>query len=224
MKLGTIIAVFMAMVCMVDPIEAQDFGGSFGVAYWKPDWDLSQAEGTTNGIWGPTAMLRYKDISFSIQYFTGEYDINFESLPDTYAADRTDLDLGVSFRFLKYFNATAGYKMIKFDWNTTYRLDATIQGFALGIGAAYTFPSNMLIYGSGSYLPALEYEWDFGGVTESYDGTGMTLDGGFGYVFQPINFVLKAGYRYQKFDADDAQAEGVEETNKGFRAELSYLF
>jgi predicted porin len=213
----------MLMTCAAAFAE-EEWGGSLGIAYWKPDWDRSASDATTSGIWGPTGSIRYKNFSLTAQYFTGKFDIEFHGLDDTYAANRTDLDIGISYRFLKYLSATVGYKSIAFDWDAGYRLDATIKGIALGLGASYTFPSRFLIYGSGSYLPALKYKWNFGGLEETYDGAGTTLDAGIGYVFQSMNIVMKAGYRHQRFTLNDEDYKDLDETNKGIRAEISYLF
>ncbi|MBN1552058.1 hypothetical protein JW979_11330 [bacterium] len=203
----------------VTTVAAKDWGVTLGGAYWKPDWDRGSTEGTTDGLLGPTASLRYKNVILSVQYYSGEFDIE-----DTFTADRTDLDLAVSYRLFNYYFATVGYKSVEFDWEAGYALDASITGYAVGFGGSYTSPSGFLFYGAGSYLPQMDYEWNFGGIKETYDTTGYTFEAGTGYVFRPAHMMLKLGYRYQKFNVDDEEGLTLDENNSGLKGEISFFF
>ncbi len=204
---------------------AEDWGGNLGVAYWKPDWERASTDGETSGIWGPTASIRYKNLIVSAQYFTGEFDITVDGGSTEYTADRTDLDIAVSYRFMRYFYATVGYKLIEFDWDAGYTIDAEISGVAVGLGTAYTYPSGFLIYGSGAYMPDLEYKWNFGSLETSFDTTGITLEAGVGYLLRSANLTGRLGYRYQDFSVDEDEGFGnLDDESKGVRAEISFFF
>lgn len=223
----SILVVILAIIPGISSVIAGDiWGGSLGVAYWIPEWDRSGATSSTSGIYGPSVSLRYRNFSTSVQYFTGKFDLEFDGVQGSYSADRTDLDLAFSYRFLDYFSVTAGYKNIEYDWNIgSYSLDASIEGFAIGLGAAYTTGNGILFYGSGSYLPSLDYQWNYGGIKDTYDADGVTLEGGIGYLIKPAHLLVKAGYRYQNFSLSDAEpGTDLDETTDGFRFELAYLF
>ncbi len=202
-----------------------DWGGVIGGTYWKPDWDREYSDGSTDGLLGPSVSIRFKNLILSAQYYTGEFDIDYPGSTQTYSADRTDLDIALSYRFLGFLNATVGYKNIDFDWVASYQIDASISGFALGAGGSYTFSPGLLVYGSASYLPALDYRWDFGGVGETFDATGYTLDFGTGWVFSRIHLMTRIGYRYQSFDVKQNESPNMlDESNQGFKADVAYFF
>ena len=202
-----------------------DWGGMIGGTYWRPDWDRERSDGSTDGLFGPSVSIRFKDLILSAQYYTGEFDIDFPGSSRTYSADRTDLDIALSCRFLGFLNATVGYKNIDFDWVASYQIDASISGLAIGAGGSYTFAPGLLLYSSASYMPALDYRWDYGGVGETFDATGYTLDAGTGWVFSKIHLMTRIGYRYQSFDVEqNGSSDILDETNQGFKVDVAYLF
>ena len=206
-----------------------DIGGSVGATYWLPKWEheIVNFDSDTSGIYGPVAFLHYGPVGLGIQYYTGEYDVSFHDTTDEINADRTDLDIIISYRIAKIFQVAVLYKQIDLEWIDVLTIKTDINGFGLGGGFSKIYQANgFMLYGFGFYLPDLDNERTTSGIDESiqFDSDGYWLEAGIGYLIPTSHLLLKAGYRYQKIDATSNGKDNWGEENKGLRAEISYYF
>lgn len=203
------------------------WGGMAGLSCWLPAWDhdLPGFDSSSSGMYGPTAFVHYGPVGFGAQYYRGTFDITFDGLDTNIEADRTDLDLILSYRFARYFQASLLYKQIEFDWTQQFRVDTSVDGFGVGGGFTRIFrPLNILLYGYGFYLPDMDHSQSLEtGETVSYDSKGYWMEAGTGYLIAPAHLIIKAGYRFQKIDACSGSRDWSEETS-GFRIDLNYYF
>jgi len=206
--------------------DPSPWGGSLGIAYWYPEWsnDSVNFDSSTSGLYGPSAFIHYGRIGLGLQYFTGEFDLEFPGGDSDVSADRTDLDLILSYRVSRMVQLSVLYKSIGYEWSQTYSVDSEITGFGFGGGFNHVFPSGILLYGYGFYMPGLDFEEDIGDWNSySGDADGYWIEAGLGYIIRELNLVAKASYRTQRIDIDIESTDWTEET-KGFRVDISYLF
>jgi len=206
--------------------DSDSWGGSIGATYWKPDWtnEKSDLKSDTNGLFGPVAFLHYGKIGFGIQYFSGKFDLEFPGVTNDISADRTDLDLTISYRIADIFQLSLLYKKIDFDWSQTYKVNSTISGFGIGAGVNKVFPNNFLVYCFGYYMPGMNFDQDIE-LSSSYtgDADGYWLEGGVGYLIPAAHLLTKIAYRFQTIDIESNSQSWTEETD-GIRVDLSYYF
>lgn len=202
------------------------WGGSIGVAYWYPDWsnDSIHFDSKTSGLFGPAGFIHYGRLGLGVQYFTGDFDLDFPGAENTVTADRTDLDLMLSYRITRIFQFSVLYKSIEYDWTQTYSVDSKLSGFGFGGGFNNIFSNNILLYGYGFYMPDLDFEEDIGDFSSySGDADGYWIEAGIGYLIRDLNLVAKISYRLQSIDVDIESTDWTEETD-GIKVDVSYLF
>jgi len=209
--------------CADSPVP---WGGSLGFAYWYPDWtsELSDFDSTTSGLYGPALFLYYKKAGIGFQFFTGEFDLDFPGNQRSISANRTDMDIIISYRIAKIFQVSGLYKNIHYDWNQTYSVDSKLTGFGFGGGINHIFTSNYIVFGFGFYMPSLDYDQTISqGSNYSGKATGYWLEGGIGYLVPHPRILAKLGYRYQTINIESNSIDWLERTN-GIRADVSYYF
>ncbi|MCD4653379.1 hypothetical protein K8T06_05540 [bacterium] len=228
-KIGSFFTIIFCILLLTQTAAADDspsFGGSLGVTYWYPNWSNEQSDfdSSTSGLYGPVVFLYYGNIGVGIQYYTGEFDLDFPGTSSSISADRTDLDFMISYRIADIFQLSVLYKQIQFEWSQTYHVESDISGFGFGGGFNKVFPSKFLIYGFGFYMPGLDYEQDIAqSTTYNGDADGYWFEGGVGYLISDLHLLAKLGYRYQTIDIDAGSSSWKEKTD-GVRVDISYYF
>jgi hypothetical protein len=209
-----------------DCIDREQWGGNLGFSYWYPEWSngLSNFDSSTAGLYGPAFFIHVKNWGIGLQYFTGEFDLIFPGSSQAISADRTDMDIMLSCRIAKYFQLSALYKNIEFDWKQTYKVRSHLSGFGFGGGVNHVFPQKILCYGFGFYMPTLDYRQAIsGGDDVSGNADGYWLEGGIGYIITHPGLILRLGYRYQRLSIEADILDWIEDTD-GVRADITYYF
>ncbi|MBN1879294.1 hypothetical protein JW823_04210 [bacterium] len=203
-----------------------NWGGSLGLSTWFPDWSNEDTnfESSSSGLYGPSLFIHYRNFGLGLQYFTGQFDLLFPGTSDEITADRSDFDVILSYRIARLFQASVLYKSIQYDWQQTFDVESTLNGFGFGGGINHVFPVGILLYGYGFYMPGLDYEQRIThGARYSGDASGYWFEAGSGHVFSNPGILFKLGYRYQIIDIE-SQSSSWQETTKGFRFDVSYCF
>ncbi len=222
------LSIAMFLLLTISPCLAEDWhwGGSIGATYWVPDWEHDRYGFTsdTNGLLGPVAFLHYGNIGIGLQYYSGKFDLTFPDSSEDLNADRTDMDLMVSYRVAKILQISLLYKEITFDWNQLYRVETSVKGLGIGAGLNQIFPNRFMIYGFGFYMPDLDHTQSIAqGPDYEYDSNGYWMEAGLGYMIPEAHLLIKAGYRYQRI-AIQVEELDYTELSRGTRAEISYFF
>jgi len=236
-KRTIVVGIITLLAALGTTASAENWSFRAGLQYWMPDWKYDKSvydyDGDTDGVYGPVLFVGYKNFGLGINYYTGTFDVKVEG--ETQEKDRTDYDIYMTYRFLKYFNAILGYKVLDFEKGESieYNLETKVDGFALGIAAGYPIgTTNIFVYGNGFYLPALtgDEEWvpQFQGgehIKYDVDADGFNIEAGAGYLFnfsETVSLSVKAGYRVQRFDYefDNEFVLPADEAYDGFRIEI----
>lgn len=206
--------------------ERSQWGGNIGITYWYPDWSNEQSDfdSETSGVYGPVGFIHYGNFGLGLQYYSGEFDLDFPGAASKISADRSDLDLTLSYRIADIFQLSVLYKQIEFDWEQTFEVKSEITGFGVGGGFNKVFPNRLLMYGFGYYLPELDYEQTIAEAKDhSGDANGFWVEAGIGYVIPDVHLLAKIGYRFQSIDVETTVSDWTEETD-GFRIDICYYF
>ena len=217
---------FLFSLLTLSSLASDQWGGNLGFSYWHPDWTSEQTDfcSSTDGLYGPALFFHVKNWGLGIQYFTGSFDLDFQQSSQTLAANRTDMDIILSYRLAKYFQLSALYKNIEFDWKQTYKVKSTLSGFGFGGGFNNVFSKNFLCYGFGFAMPKLDYSQTiFSGSNLSGNADGCWVEGGLGYILSDLRLIVKLGYRYQRLSFEADTHDWIEKT-EGLRVDLSYYF
>lgn len=226
-KLITICFLFLLLtLSTIECTADEQWGGNLGLSYWHPDWTNEQNDfcSSTPGLFGPTLFVHVKNLGLSFQYFTGGFDLDFQNSSQTLSANRTDMDIILSYRLAKYFQLSSLYKNIQFDWKQTYKVESKLSGFGFGGGFNSVFSEKYLCYGFGFVMPKLDYSQTiFLGHDLSGDADGYWLEGGLGYILSDWRLIMKLGYRYQYLSIEADSRDWTEKT-EGLRVDISYYF
>ncbi|MBN1552996.1 hypothetical protein JW979_16090 [bacterium] len=194
--------------------NAKDWDFRFGLQYWRPDWsyekDIYEYQADTSNVYGPAGYIGYKNWGFGVNYFTGNFDVDVDF--DVSSKKREDLDIYVTYRFLSYFNAILGYKLLDFEKVESFDYDLTtsVDGIAIGIAMGYPLAkTRAFVYGNAFFMPSLsgEESWKpaYSGLpslTYDVDAKGYNAELGLGYLWammEDFSLSFKGGYRLQRF-------------------------
>ncbi len=244
MKKYIFIVVTIAIIAgSLAPVKAvSDWSYRIGVQYWKPDWTFDKSlysyDGSTDGAYGPVLFLGYRDFGLGLNYYAATFDVEKSWEQDgekhverSSGRDRTDFDLYLTYRFLKYFQAIVGYKYLDFEKEEQgFIVQTTVTGPAVGLAGGYPLGStNIFVYGSFFYMPKLtgDEEWK-GSELAAYDtdADGYNLEAGVGYSLTMLDIFImnfKGGYRLQNFNyefGNDSIYPVDNENYDGFRLEV----
>ncbi len=221
----------VAIFCLItvssgESNDSRNWGGNFGGAFWQPGWtaDHNEFDSSSTGLFGPSLFFHYNNAGIGIQYFSGDFNLNFTDSTQPITAARTDMDIFFSYRLGNFLQLSAIYKNIKYDWDQKFSVKSHITGFGLGAGFNHILPERFLLYGYGFYLPELDYsqEISWGNDLEG-SARGYWLEAGVGYLPTSFPIIIRAGYRHQHLSIDVTHRSWIEKTS-GLRFDISYYF
>jgi len=212
-------------------------GGKLWVAQWDPfvaqiwEWMYEDSGSGTVDIEkgrgfliGP--MIGYQGdspFSFSAALMYGPFKqkTDITDMGDTSSVDseltRSDLDLAVSYALSDTFKLFAGYKFQKYsvtmetEWGTI-EIDGTVH--MPGGGASLAFPlSDTLLLGlqTGGFYVIPSFEESGYREYDMKNTFGFNAEANISYLLSP-EWILQGGYRFQRFNVEFGESEGIDET------------
>jgi len=219
-------------------------------ATWEETVAGETMESDPGLMYGPAINLRHGNFFAGLSYLTGSFTFE-DSWTETYYlgggyydylefdyevdADRTDMDLSIGYYVHPNVGLFLGYKTIEFEIKAAATVTETIYNYytyvyeytgtasdkadfsgpALGVTMHYPI-GRTILFGTLSYV---SLEGELYGISEEL--TGPAIEFGVAYALEasPVSFAV--GYKYQKYEYGEAEAEDV---FSGFTIGVNYTF